>query len=120
MDDVDGHNMIEVLREGEPTIDGRFIDYGAIIIPDGPVPLFDFDGHDGESDVAASGALFNFERRDDNRIYCDTTLEHDDDRTVTVSVAIDEREEIGGESISIKSCRIIGGVVSSTMKYPWA
>jgi hypothetical protein len=111
--------MIEVLREGEPTLDGRFINHGAIELPDGSVPLFDFDRRGRDADQYSSiGELFNFTRGEDDRIYCETTLK-DDDRTVTVTVAIDERLFVGGEELGIARGRIIGGVVGDDMKYPW-
>lgn len=112
--------MIEVLREGEPTIDGRFINFGAIRLPEDPVPLFDFDKHEGNArdQYSKVGELFNFSRGEDSRIYCESSLE-DDDRTITVSISIDEKEEVGGEMIAVSGARILGGVVSSTMEYPW-
>lgn len=112
--------MIEVLREGEPTTDGRFINHGAIVLPDEPVPLFDFDKKtSGAEDMhLAVGALFNFNRGPDDRIYCESSLE-DDDRTVTVTVAIDEHEVVAGESVGIAKARVVGGVIGEDMAYPW-
>lgn len=111
--------MIEVLREGEPTLDGRFINKGAMTLPDDPVPLFDFDKKvEGSVDqYEPVGVLFNFRRGDDDRIYCESSLE--DDRVVTVTVAIDEHQMVAGESVGVSSGRILGGVVGSDMKYPW-
>ena len=110
--------MIEVLREGEPTIDGRFINRGAIELPDAPVPLFDYDRDKDNASFAKVGELFNFMRDSDDRIYCESTLE-DDDRTVTLTVAIDEHQIVGDESIGVSKGRILGGVIGDGMTYPW-
>jgi hypothetical protein len=109
--------MIEVLREGEPTLDGRFINHGAIELPSEPVPVFDLDCAEDDKHVTPVGALFNFVRGEDDRIYCETDI--DDDRLVTVTVAIDEREYVGGEDIGVSRARIVGGVVGAELKYPW-
>lgn len=109
--------MIEVLREGEATTDGRFILHGAIDLPEDSVPLFDFD-KDGQSDKYTSvGILFNFQRGADYRIYCESSV--DDDRLITVTVAIDKRETVGGEEVGISSGRILGGVLGGDLTYPW-
>jgi hypothetical protein len=109
--------MIEVLREGEPTLDGRFINHGAIELPEDAVPLFDVDADAGKDEYASIGELYNFRRSDDGRIYCDTDVE--DERTITLTVAIDEREYVAGEEIGVAHGRIIGGVIGAELKYPW-
>ena len=116
--------MIEVLREGEPTVDGRFINKGAIELPEGPVPLFDFDAEEqvrietgADSWRGPVGELFNFTRGDDDRIYCESTV--DDDRVVTVTIAIDEHQMVAGESVGVARARVVGGVIGNEMRYPW-
>ena len=109
--------MIEVLREGEPTVDGRFINHGAMTLPSDPVPLFDWDANEDKNELSPVGALFNFHRGQDDRIYCESSLE--DERTVTVTVAIDEQEIVGGESVGVSKGRILGGVIGKSMDYPW-
>lgn len=110
--------MIEVLREGEPTLDGRFIQVGAIELPEEDVPLFDYDRDVNAPAARPVGFLFNFTRGDDNRIYCESSVETDD-RTVTLTVRIDKREYVGGEEVWVVQGAIMGGVMSDTMKYPW-
>ena len=110
--------MIEVLREGEPTLDGRFIQVGAIELPEESVPLFDYDRDINEPVARPVGELTHFSRGDDNRIYCEPTVELGD-RVVTLTVRIDEREYVGGEGVWVVQGVIMGGVVSESMKYPW-
>ena len=113
----------EVLREGEPTVDGRFIQHDAVELPNDPVPLWDYDIAQSEPDLEPAdarvlvGYLSDFERHE-SRIFCQSDV--NDERPVTVSLLITGREIVGGEDLGISQARIVGGFIGEQMLYPWS
>lgn len=106
----------EVLREGEPTLDGRYVEHYAVELPEDPIPLVDYDII--SDDEVVVGFAENFTRDDDGKIYCDVTV--DDPRVVTVALLIIERTVVGGEDLGIKNAKIINCLISDKFIYPWS
>lgn len=102
----------EILRFGEPTIDGRFIEQVDL---DGEslVPLMEL-GDDGR--YAVVGSLSNF-TIEGNRVYCESNV---DVPLVTVSVTGATTAETGLPLTIYKVARITGGYVTDNPDdYPW-
>lgn len=114
--------IYEILREGELSVDGRYILPGAIKWPESPLPvlefplLLDLEVEHKELPIIV-GEMFNFRRDDNGRIYCDADVDGECIGVDLMSMEIDLQGI--ANALIVTAGEIYSGMIMPASQYVW-